>query len=137
MKKEPEQFFQEFKRDITTFAELKVELLKLEAYERTGKIISVLSFGLILTIIVLFLLLFLFLALGFFLSEWLGSMGLGFSIVAAFYLLLMGITYLLRNKIQMHILNLTIAAFMQSNKKENNDDNPTENNTDAISKASA
>lgn len=129
MKKDPEQFFQELKQDVSSYVELKVELLKLETYERAGKGISALSYILILSMLAFFLILFMFIAIGFFLGEWLGSMGIGFSIVAAFYLLLVGIVYLLRKQIQMKVLNTVIAAFMTSNKQENK-----ENATDAISK---
>lgn len=137
MKKEPEHFFQELKRDITTFAELKVELLKLETFERTGKVISVLAFGLLIVSLIFFLILFIFIALGLFLSEWLGSYGLGFSAVAVLYLLLIGLSMLLKNKIQMLILNVVIDAFMDNDNKEKNNESSTENETNAISKASA
>lgn len=129
MKKEPEQFFQEFKQDVTAYVELKAELLKLEIYERAGKGISALSYALILFLLVFFLILFIFVAIGFFLGDWLGSIGIGFSIVAAFYLLLICIVYLLRNKIRTKVLNDVIAAFMTNKKQENN-----ENATDTISK---
>jgi len=137
MKKEPEQFFQELKRDITTFAELKVELLKLETFERTGKVISVLAFGLLIVSLVFFLILFIFIALGFFFSEWLGSYGLGFSAVAILYLLLIGLSMLFKNKIRMLMLNIVIDAFMDNDNKENKDGSSTENDTNAINKASA
>lgn len=129
MKKEPEQFFQELKQDVTAYVELKAELLKLEIYERAGKGISALSYALILFLLVFFLILFMFVAIGFFLGDRLGSIGLGFSIVAAFYLLLVGVVYLLRNKIRTKVLNDVIAAFMTNKKQENN-----ENATDSISK---
>jgi len=137
MKKEPDQFFQELKRDITTFAELKVELLKLETFEKTGKVISVLAFGLLVVSLVFFLILFIFIALGFFLSELFNSYGLGFSAVALLYLLLIGLSMLLKNKIRMLILNVVIEAFMENDNKENNNDNSTENDTDTTSEASA
>lgn len=75
-----EHFFRELKKDLTTYGELKFELLKLGTYERTGKVIAVLSYGLILLTLGFFLSLFIFLALGFFLGEWLNSKGIGFSV---------------------------------------------------------
>ena len=37
MKMNAEHFFRELKKDLTTYGELKFELLKLGTYERTGK----------------------------------------------------------------------------------------------------
>jgi hypothetical protein len=110
MKTDPEQFFRELKDDVTTYAELKIELFKLGAYERMGTVISVLSYGLILLIVGFFLTLFIFLALGFFLSEWLHSTGIGFSIIAVIYLLLTGAVLLFRNPIRTYILNAVLTA---------------------------
>ena len=45
--KDSEKIFQELKKDLKTYAELKFELLKLNTYERTGKVLSVLSYGII------------------------------------------------------------------------------------------
>ena len=65
MKMNAEHFFRELKRDITTYGELKFELLKVGTYERTGKVIAVLAYGLILLILGFFLSLFVFLTLDF------------------------------------------------------------------------
>ncbi|MDR0348153.1 MAG: hypothetical protein LBH90_01505 [Tannerella sp.] len=137
MKKDSEQFFQELKRDITTFAELKVELLKLTTFEKTGKVISVLAFGLLIVSLIFSLILFIFIALGSFLSEWLGSYGMGFSAVVILYLLLIGITLLFKNEIQLLILNMVIDACMDNDNKENNDDTTTATDTNTTGKTSA
>ncbi|MDR3268073.1 MAG: hypothetical protein LBT83_03285 [Tannerella sp.] len=129
MKKDPAQFFRELKDDVTTYAELKIELLKLGAYDRIGKVLSVLSYGLILLILGFFLTLFIFLALGFFLSEWLHSTGTGFSIVAILYLLLTGGVVLCRDAIRTYILNTVIDALTGNENIQNNatdQDNPTD-----------
>lgn len=137
MKKEPEQFFQELKRDITTFAELKVELLKLGTFERVGKVISVLSFGLLLVSLIFFLFFFIFIALGFFLSEWFGSYGAGFSAIAVLYLLLIGLSLLFKDKIRMLILNIVIDACIDNDNTEKKDDISTEHETNPLTKTSA
>ena len=69
MKMNAEHFFRELKRNITTYDKLKFELLKVRTYERTGKVIAVLAYGLILLILGFFLSLFVFLTLGFFLGR--------------------------------------------------------------------
>lgn len=118
MEKDSGKIFNELKKDISTYVELKLELLKLGTYERTGKVIAVLSFGLILMFMAFFTILFIFLALGFFLGEQLGSSSAGFGIVAALYLLILGIVLLNKNKIRVNILNVIIAALMANDDKE-------------------
>ena len=117
MKQDSGQFFNALKNDVLTYAELKLELLKLGTYERTGKVISVLSYGIILTALGFFLLLFIFLALGFFLSDLFGSLSAGFAVVAVLYLLLIGGIVLFREQIKDRILNTVIAAMVANDKK--------------------
>jgi len=117
MKQDSGQFFNALKNDVLTYAELKLELLKLGTYERTGKVISVLSYGIILTALGFFLLLFIFLALGFFLSDLFGSLSAGFAVVAVLYLLLIGGVVLFREQIKDRILNTVIAAMVANDKK--------------------
>ena len=46
MEKDSGTVFRELKEDVSAYVELKLELLKLSTYERTGKVIAVLSYGL-------------------------------------------------------------------------------------------
>lgn len=119
MKHDAEQFLQEIKKDLTQYGKLRLELLKLGTYEKAGKLFSVLSYSLILLTLSFFLTLFLFLALGFFLSEWLHSTGVGFSIVAILYVLLVGGVVAFKDKIRRLILNAILEILM------NDDDNDT------------
>ena len=73
---------------------------------------SVLSYSLILLTLAFFLTLFLFLALGFFLSEWLHSTGVGFSIVAILYVMLVGGVVAFKTKIRRLILNAILEMLM-------------------------
>ena len=43
--KDSEKIFQNLKEDISAYINLKLELLKLNTYEKSGKIISLLSYG--------------------------------------------------------------------------------------------
>ena len=45
MEKDSGTVFRELKEDVSAYVELKLELLKLSTYERTGKDIAVLSYG--------------------------------------------------------------------------------------------
>ena len=72
MEKDAGEIFRELKKDLSAYVELKLELLKLNTYERTGKVIAVLSYGVILLFLAFFAILFIFLALGFFLGDLFG-----------------------------------------------------------------
>lgn len=129
--KDSDKIFHELKNDLTHYAELKLELFKLTTYERTGKVISVLSYGLVLVFLAFFAILFIFLALGFYLSELFDSFGTGFGIVAVLYLTLIGIILGMKNKLQDKVLNEVIAALTANDDKKNETENeqPTANPT--------
>ena len=118
MKKNAEEVFSELKDDFSTFAELKLELIRLNAYEQAGKVLAVLSYGLLLFALVTTAVLFILLTLGFLLSEWLHSTIAGFGIVAAIYLIQIVVLILNRNRIRRKIMNIIIAA-LHTNEKNN------------------
>ena len=76
-----EKTFAELKEDISTYVELRLELLILNTYERVAKTIAVFSYGIVFVLLAFFAILFLCLAVGFFLGELLGSLALGFVLV--------------------------------------------------------
>ena len=121
--KDSEKIFQNLKEDISAYINLKLELLKLNTYEKSGKIISLLSYGLILFFLVVFVILFIFLSLGFFLGDLLDNAAIGFGIISLLYLVLIGITVKKAQWIQTKVLNKVIATLItneeQQNKKEN------------------
>lgn len=128
-----EKVFQNLKQDVSAYMELKLELLKLNTYERTGKVIGLLSYGLILLFLAFFAVLFIFLALGFFLGEILDVPGSGFAIVALLYVAIIWIIAKNEAKIRTKILNLVIAALAANDDKQNTkDDEPS--TTDATGK---
>ena len=108
-----EKTFAELKEDISTYVELRLELLKL------NKTMAVFSYGIVLVLLAFFAILFLFLALGFFLGELLGSMALGFVLVVGMYLLLFGITMFFKRKITSKVMNEIITAMMSKDEKDN------------------
>ena len=132
MEKYPEKVIHELKEDVSVFVELKLELLKLNTYERTGKVIAVLSYGLVLLFLAFFAILFVFLALGFFLGEWIGLTGAGFGLVAVLYALL--ITVIVKNKEALiaKVLNVVIDTLLSNDeKKDEKRDESTDNESAA------
>ena len=128
MEKETEQIFKKLKEDVSTYVELKVELLKLTAYERTGKLVSVLSYGLILLFLAFFAILFIFLALGFFLGDILDNVAGGFAIVALLYMILFAIIIFNKNKISEVIVNeiISVLTAIEDKKKESDNEQTTD-----------
>lgn len=122
MEKDSGKIFRELKEDVSTYVELKLELLKLNAYERTGKLISILSYDLIILFLVFFAILFIFLALGLFLGDLFGSLGAGFGVVAVLYILLIGIITANKERISLKITNIIIAALSANDDKNDTTD---------------
>ena len=116
MEKDAGEIFRELKKDLSAYVELKLELLKLNTYERTGKVIAVLSYGVILLFLAFFAILFIFLALGFFLGDL-------FGVVAVLYLLLIGIIVMNKGRISNKVLNVVISALTTNDDKTNATDN--------------
>ena len=128
--KDSEKVFQDLKQDISTYVELKLELLKLNTYERVGKVIALLSYGLILIFLVFFAVLFIFLALGLFLGEILDMPSAGFAIVSIFYLLIIWLITANKNKIHSKIQNILIAALTANEEKsKTNEDSQSTTDT--------
>ena len=128
MEKDAAQIFRKLKADLSAYVELKVELLKLTAYERTGKLVSVLSYGLILLFLAFIAILFIFLALGFFLGDILDNVAGGFAIVALLYMILFAIIIFNKNKISEAIVNeiISVLTAIEDKKKESDNEQTTD-----------
>lgn len=110
MEKDLGQIFNELKSDLSTYAELKFELLKLNTYERAGKLVGLLSYGLVALILIFFATLFLFLALGILLGQVLNSYAAGFAIVGVIYLLSIGLLMVFKERFTAKVTNVVIEA---------------------------
>ncbi len=134
MERKSEQVFDRIKNDVISYFELKFEFLKLSTYERTGKVMGVLSYGLILVFTAFFAFLFIFLALGFFLGDLFNSEGLGFISVALLYLILIAVLVLNKNKVIEKVENEIISALMSDEDNNNDTKNDEQQTSDAPSK---
>jgi hypothetical protein len=79
-------FISDIKSDIKELIRLRIEILRLETFEKASVVGSFVIYGLIIVNLVFFILLFAFVALGFLIGEWIRNMAGGFGIVAALYL---------------------------------------------------
>ncbi len=127
--KDSEKIFQNLKNDISAYINLKLELLKLNTYEKTGKIIGLLSYGLILFFLIVFVVLFLFLSLGFYLGDVFDNAAIGFGIIAILYLLIIGIAVKNAKRIQTKVLNAVIATLVTNDEQQNAKDESSATDT--------
>lgn len=109
---ETKEVLGELKDNVYTYAELKLELLKLSTYEKVGVLFSSLSFVLVLVLLAFFAFLFIFLALGFYLNSLFDVAGVGFVIVSFIYLIALLVLYLSKDKFVLKMQNMVIASLM-------------------------
>lgn len=133
MEKDSEKVLHELKEDVSAYVELKLELLKLSAYERGGKIVSTLSYDLLLLLLAFFAILFIFVAIGLYLGDLLRSSGAGFAVVAILYLLMIGLGMKYKERIKDKITNVIISVLTtndeKDDKKDDNDDTTAKQQT--------
>ncbi|MCC8134677.1 MAG: hypothetical protein LIP04_14730 [Tannerellaceae bacterium] len=132
MEKDSGNFFRELKENVKTYAELKLEFLKLSTYERIGRVLAKLSYGLILIAMILFALLFLFFSAGYYLGDMLNSYGLGFLCVALFYVLLIILIIVFKRQISYFVLDEIIAALNINDEKEDHGLKDSEEASDGV-----
>lgn len=96
---------------IKDYTEQRLELLKLDATEKSLKVIGLSVPLLIISVLGIFFIFLLNISLGLIIGNSLGNIAYGFLILSGVYLLLMIIVFLLRNSIKKLITNKAIEAF--------------------------
>ena len=96
---------------VKDYVENHVELLKLDATEKTLKIIGISVPIAIISVMVIFFLALFNIGLAFLLGDWLNNYALGFFILSAVYFLIILLAYFFRDKIKTAITNSAIEAF--------------------------
>ncbi len=110
--------FADIKKDLTAYITLKLEILKLDIYEKSSVFSSLLLYGLILILVVFFSVLFLFLALGLYIGQILNSFGTGMALVAVLYIIAFAILLWKRKSIQNWLTNLFVEQITQEDENE-------------------
>ncbi len=101
--------FQKSKEYIDT----RFKLLKLKLVERSSRLIASLITDGLKGILALFVIFYLSLALGFYLSELLGSSALGFLATGGLFVLLIIVVSAFENPLERFFMNLSIKRFLQ------------------------
>lgn len=110
--------FEEVRDDIGKYINSALELGKLEAYEKLSLGSSAFLYGLILAGICNIALLFILVTGGLYLAELLGSLWMGFGIVAAFTLLIVIILLIMKKSLNKKFTNNIISFLMKHDDKE-------------------
>ena len=106
------------------YADTNVELLKLNAVDKTADVLSSIISRLAFFMIVAMFTIFVNISIGLYLGNLLGAYYLGFLIVSCFYLILSILIYIFSDKmIKEPIANLVIAKLLKSTKSETNSKN--------------
>ena len=122
MEKDFNTLLADIKKDLTAYMTLKLEILKLDVYEKSSVFSSLLLYGLIVSLVVFFVFLFLFLALGFYIGQLLHSFGTGIVIVAILYIIALAVLLWQRKRIQNWLINLFVKQIIQEDDDEREDE---------------
>ena len=106
------------------YADINIELLKLNSIDKTADVLSSLVSRLIIFMFVVMFVLLVNIALSLYLGELLGKDYLGYAVVAAMYLVLIIVINCYRDKlIKMPLTNLVIAKLLKTKSAANNSKN--------------
>lgn len=106
------------------YTETSIELLRLNAIDKTADVVSSLFARLALIMLVAMFTLFINIALSIFIGQLLNEMYLGFLIVSGFYLILAVVVFYFNDKLlKIPITNLVIAKLLKTKAKKTNSNN--------------
>lgn len=121
MEENNKDFIDETYGMLTDYVDDRMLLLKIQAAEKTGRLISAFLTIAVVALFIFFILLFVSIMGGFYFAERLGSTFYGFSIVAGIYVVLL-FTFLIINKhvFSKRIMDTVIRIFFEKSAVENN-----------------
>lgn len=126
MDKVVENTFNQLKEDVEELVMLKLELFKLNAYERFSHLIASFARVLLLVLTGISILLFGFIALAIFLGRVLGDPAWGFLAVTGIYLLFGVLLLVFGKSFKLLIANSVLGAFMEQDTTLQQDDEEDE-----------
>lgn len=95
---------------VKDYAGKRLELLKMEATEKSSVVAGTTTYLVLIAVLALFFIILLNIGLGFLIGTWVDNYGLGFLILAGFYLLLMLVIFLARKAIKDKVANKIIKS---------------------------
>ena len=91
-------YISELRKELNQYVNLRMELMQLTIYEKSAKVVAAFASSMVMAFLGFFLMLFVFLALANWFGEILGSLAVGYGIVAGFYLIMLLIFMAVRKK---------------------------------------
>jgi uncharacterized membrane protein YdjX (TVP38/TMEM64 family) len=122
MEETKDDFFTQYRKDIEQYVQDRLLLLKLQASEKTARLVALVFSLLMMGIVVFFILLFLSIMAGYYFADITGSLYTGFGIVASFYLMIGVLLIITRKWFDKKIINAVIRIFFD--KTEEADETP-------------
>ncbi|MDD2793549.1 MAG: phage holin family protein [Sediminibacterium sp.] len=110
---ESEHFFTDTRKELETYLENRVLLLKMQMTEKTGRLVGRLVVLLVLVILIVVTLFFASLMAAYYLSDVTDSLMTGFGIVAGGYLLVLILVWLFRNKLGRSVTDTVIQILLK------------------------
>ena len=109
--------FEEMKDDLADYVSDRLRLFKLQTYAKISKSGAALIYTFVAILLILFALNFAFITLAIFLGEILGSLALGFAIVALFAIIVVAIIIKTRKSIRRGLTNRIVSSLMNDDKE--------------------
>lgn len=100
-------------KEAKAYVDTRMKLFQLQLTERSSRLIASIMVDGVKVVLVLFIVFYLSLALGFYLSELLGSTSLGFLATGGIFVLLFLIVRLVEPKLERKLMNLSIRRFLE------------------------
>jgi Putative Actinobacterial Holin-X, holin superfamily III len=123
MEEQKESFFSAAQQDVASYVNARLLLMKLQAAEKSSKVIALLTSVLIIGLLGFFVLLFVSIMLGYFFAEKTGSLFYGFGIVTGIYILLLVVLLALRkNKLEKFVANSMVKVLFDNSNDEDDDE---------------
>jgi ABC-type glycerol-3-phosphate transport system permease component len=115
-------FFEDTQDLLEAYISNRMQLIKMQTAEKSAKLVSLIFTGLVIVLLSFFILLFVSIMAGYFFAELTHSQFYGFGIVAAFYVILLGVVlYLRRRFLNKYISDLVVKIFFESTDEDDND----------------
>lgn len=115
MQEKNDNFFTETRKELEQYIQDRLLLLKLQATEKTARLVALLFVVLMISLLGFFVLIFLSVMAGVYFSTSTNNLYTGFGIVTGFYLVLLLVFVFCRKWISKQVINIVIRIFFDKN----------------------
>lgn len=115
-----QSFFEETRELVEKYVKNRLRLFKLQAAERSSRIVTLLFTAIMIVVLLFFIVFFLSFMLAHFLGDIFHSLFWGYGIIALLYIIMLVVVVLMRKKLESWIFGLVIRVLFDPN--ADNDD---------------